>query len=88
MSAEEKNKAKSLLEGVSNSAPKFPPPVLPKLTSSSKKRPHSAQKLAPEPQFVTTSSALKGSSSPISQAPTRKQTGRTGKGKQVAEVWV
>ncbi|KAF5204090.1 hypothetical protein FRX31_006323, partial [Thalictrum thalictroides] len=74
MSAEEKNKAKSLLEGVSSSAPKLPPAILPKLSSSSKKRPHSAMKLTPEPQFVTTSSALKGSSSPIGQAPTKKQT--------------
>ncbi|KAF5193992.1 hypothetical protein FRX31_016420 [Thalictrum thalictroides] len=87
ISAEDKNKVKSLLDGVSSSAPKLPPATLPKFNTSSKKRPHSAMKLAPEPQFVTTGSTLKGSSSPISHGPTKKQTARVGKGKQVAEVF-
>ncbi|KAF5206225.1 hypothetical protein FRX31_004188 [Thalictrum thalictroides] len=85
--AEDKNKMKSLLDGVSSSAPKLPPATIPKFSTSTKKRPHSAMKLAPEPQFVTTSSAPKGSSSPISQGPTKKQTARAGKGKQAAEVF-
>ncbi|KAF5176506.1 hypothetical protein FRX31_033904 [Thalictrum thalictroides] len=84
---EDENKSKSLIEGVSSSAPKLPHATLPKFNTSSKKRPHSAMKLAPEPQFVTTSSNLKISSSPISKVVTKKQTGRETKGKQVAEVF-
>ncbi|KAF5175990.1 hypothetical protein FRX31_034423, partial [Thalictrum thalictroides] len=59
ISAEDKNKVKSLIKGVSSSSPKLPPATLPKFNASSKKRPRSGTKLDPEPQFVTTSSNLK-----------------------------
>ncbi|KAF5199199.1 hypothetical protein FRX31_011214 [Thalictrum thalictroides] len=75
ISVEDKNKVKSLIEGVSSSAPKLPPTNLPKFNASSKKRPRSGMKLDPEPQFVTTSSNLKIISSPSSQVPRSKLGG-------------
>ncbi|KAF5178248.1 hypothetical protein FRX31_032166 [Thalictrum thalictroides] len=87
VSADDKNKAKSLIDGISSSGPKLPPPTLPKFNVSSKKRPLSTMKLAPEPQFVTTSSNPKVSSTPETRVVTKKQIGRGSKGKQVAEVF-
>ncbi|KAF5179966.1 hypothetical protein FRX31_030448 [Thalictrum thalictroides] len=87
VNVEDKSKSKSLIEGVSSSTPKLPPATLPKFNTSSKIRPHSAVKLAPEPQFVTTSSNPKISSTPNNWVATKKQSGRGSKGKEVTEVF-
>ncbi|KAF5188471.1 hypothetical protein FRX31_021942, partial [Thalictrum thalictroides] len=64
---------------------RLPPPNLPKISSSSKKRSHSSVKLLPEPQFVSTGFGSKVSTRSDDRPNSKK--GRVSKGKEVSEVF-